>query len=790
MIQSPPLSATQSAVACPVASRSTNSTEQSTPAEVKWAHLDAREHLDQHTRPMGGPGRRIRTVLLLPSMHCAACVGFLEHLAERIDGLHETTVDLPRKQLHVVLDLSALKLSELATKLADLGYAPAVVSKEGTAQRQNMRSIVGRLAVAGFSFGNIMLLALADYAQSESFASSEFKAMFGWIGMALAIPVMIYSGSGYWHSAWSAIKDKRLNIDVPVVIGMITLFVRSATEVISGAGLGYFDSLAGLVFFLLIGKWYQNHTYNSLSHERAYESWFPISVVRLSKQGPETVRIRELRKGDRIRIHNGEIAPADGRIEAGAGVMDRSFITGESDPVPAGAGTEIEAGSCWKGAVMEMKVEAPVESSKLTRLWNAEAFQKPASKELTDPINQLSGIFTPTILSIAVLAAVVHLWLGSGLVWDAFTATLIVACPCALALSVPFTYGSAMRGLGRAGAFLKNAMVVDKLAQIDAIVFDKTGTLTHSGHQRVEHFGPASQPMTKSAQRMAASLAHSSSHPLSRGILSHLMALHNWQDQDLLPIEGFQEFAGKGIEARIGGQTVRLGHATFVASSVDGANVNEVNEDLNTAGTSVHLAIAGCWAGGFSVQKPMRDGVADELRRLGERYELFLLSGDGNGEAARYASMFGRRAMWFSQSPADKMAHIAAMQARGMRVAMVGDGLNDAGALKQADVGVALVEDLYAFSPASDLILHASSLPALSPMLAYALQARKTIRMLFVVSLLYNIIGLFFAVQGLLTPVVAAILMPISSITVVLVALLRNEWTSWRVGLSKPFAKI
>ena len=189
-------------------------------------------------------------------------------------------------------------------------------------------------------------------------------------------------------------------------------------------------------------------------------------------------------------------------------------------------------------------------------------------------------------------------------------------------------------------------------------------------------------------------------------------------------------------------------------------------------------------------ERPRGEGGADELRREGERYELCWLSGEGNGEAGRYASMVGRRAMWFSQAPADKKAHIAAMQARGMRVAMVGDGLNDAGALKQADVGVALVEDLYAFSPASDLILHASSLPALSPMLAYALQARKTIRMLFVVSLLYNIIGLFFAVQGLLTPVVAAILMPISSITVVLVALLRNDWTSWRVGLSKPFAKI
>lgn len=745
-----------------------------TPLEVKWAHLDQASYIADHTRPAGGVGRRVKATILLPTMHCASCVGFLEKLPSKLPGVSEALVDLPRKQLKVVVDLDIMPLSELAAHLTRLGYPPDFQADAHEANRREMRAIVGRLAVAGFGFGNIMLLALADYVEAASFSGTTFEVVFGWIALLLATPVMVYSGSSYWVSAWKALKDKRLNIDVPVAIGMATIFVRSAMDVLAGHGMGYFDSLAGLVFFLLIGKWYQNRTYNSLTHERTYESWFPVSVVRLTATGPETVRIRHLKPGDNIRIHNGEILPADGKIVRGHGALDRSFITGESDPIPAQMGSAVEAGSRWTGPAMDMRVDTPVATSKLTRLWNAEAFDKTDAMSIADPVNRISGIFTPTILAVAAIATGVHLYLGTGLAWHAFTAALIVACPCALALSIPFTYGSALRWLGRAGAFLKNVMVVEKLARVDALAFDKTGTLTHAAGQTTTPHTHTTMPEA----RLAASVAHSSSHPLSRGIAQHLMTTNGWSDADLPPLDSFAEIPGKGIQAEVDGHTVLLGSRRFVLGPSQAPH-------SSTGATEVHLAIDGRQLGHFALHKPLRAGVSDELKRLRSHHELHLLSGDSDAEASLFEPLFGANAMRFEQSPADKMAFIEALQASGHRVAMIGDGLNDAGALKQADLGVALVDDLYAFSPASDMILHASGLQALGPMLQFAREAHKTVHWLFVISLVYNVIGLGFAVQGLLTPVVAAILMPISSMTVVGVALVRTGWAWRKAGLAR-----
>ena len=758
---------------CPLSAHKAQQPD-TTPDAVKWAHLDQETYLAEHTRLTSGAGRRVKTTILLPTMHCASCVGFLEKLPGKLPGIAEAIVDLPRKQLKVVVDLEVMPLSQLAGHLTKLGYPPDFQADATTANRKEMRAIVGRLAVAGFGFGNIMLLALADYVEAASFAGTEFEVAFGWIALVLATPVMVYSGSSYWVSAWKALKDKRLNIDVPVAIGMATIFVRSAMDVFAGHGMGYFDSLAGLVFFLLIGKWYQNRTYNSHTHERTYESWFPVSVVRLTAAGPETVRIRHLQRGDRIRIHNGEILPADGEIIRGAGALDRSFITGESDPIPAKASSVVEAGSRWTGAAMEMRVETPVATSKLTRLWNAEAFDKSDAMSIADPVNRISSIFTPAILAVAVVAAGVHLALGTGLAWDAFTAALIVACPCALALSIPFTYGSALRWLGRAGAFLKNVMVVEKLARLDALVFDKTGTLTHSAGQTTTphtHLSPTQE-------RLIASVAHSSSHPLSRGIVRHLMATRGWTDADLLPVEAFFERPGQGIEATVQGHNVLIGSRRLI-------NAPRAKAAQAPGATEVHASIDGVHLGHYALQKPMRDGVDEELKRLRTHHELYLLSGDSDAEAATFAPLFRSEAMRFAQTPEDKMAFIESLQSDGKRVAMIGDGLNDAGALKQANLGVALVDDLYAFSPASDMILHASGLQALGPMLRFARDAQKTVYLLFVVSLIYNVIGLGFAVQGLLTPVVAAILMPISSMTVVGVALVRTGWAWRKAGLAQ-----
>lgn len=769
MSATPGLQVPDTTTACPLTEASEPLTG-TVPSDVRWAHLDAAEFIAEHSRPARqyAGSRPVHISLFLPTMHCASCVGFLEKLPGKFKGLLEARVDLPRKQLRVVLDWDVASLAALATHLESSGYPPEFESDRDLSERREMRRIIARLAVAGFAFGNIMLLALSDYVDAESFKNTGFSEAFGWISMALSLPVLLYSGSGYWKSAYNALKDKRLNIDVPVALGMGAIFVRSVADVLTGSGMGYFDSLAGLVFFLLIGKWYQNRTHANLTHERKYESWFPVSVVRLTDAGEETVRIRHLRPGDRIRVHNGEILPADGILREGTGWVDRSFITGESDPVAVRPGGTLDAGGRWTGAAGVLEVVRPVETSHLTKLWNADAFEKPEAG-LTDPVNRISGVFTPVILAVAVAAGAVHIGLGTGLAWNAFTATLIVACPCALALSIPFAYGSALRWLGRSGAFLKNALVVERMAAVDTMVFDKTGTLTHAGSQTVE----VEAADEDGALQLAASLARSSSHPLSRAIVARARerfgAAENWQ----IEVATFEEKPGLGIEAEVAGHgTVRLGSPVFAG--------NDSTPDASGA-TVVALSANGCLQGRFVFKKPLRPGVESELEAIRSKYDLHLLSGDSAREATRFEPMFGIGQMHFAVNPTEKMAFIERLQRKGRNVAMVGDGLNDAGALKQADLGVAVVEDLYAFSPASDLILHASALQIIGPLMRFAAMSRRTVFLLFGISLVYNLVGIAFAVQGILTPVVAAILMPISSMTVVLVALLRTSW-AWKAS--------
>lgn len=691
-------------------------------------------------------------VFFLPDINCASCVQFLEQLHVKHDAVVQSEVNFPRKEVRIRYNAKAAQLGELASLLAQLGYPPEIRSAEEQRKQKRSYKLVTQIGVAGFCFGNIMLMSFPEYLGAEEL-EEKFRYGFALLNFVLALPVMFYSGRDYLTSAWSALRNKTVNIDVPVSIGMLAIFIRSSYEVFTQTGAGYFDSLAGLVFFLLIGKWYQARTYGALSYDRDYKSYFPIAVTTIKQGEPEFVPISELSPGDEIIIHHREIIPADSTLLKGDARIDYSFVTGESDPKKVTEGEHIQAGGRQMGASVRLIVKSPVEQSKLTRLWNSEAFSKSADSSIKDPVNRISKHFTWIILAIATGSFIYWLPIDEATAWNAFTATLIVACPCALALTIPFTFGSSLRLLGKAGMYLKNAHVVEVMSKLKTLVFDKTGTLTRANDYRLEWVGRA---LTSEERVAIVSLTDHSAHPLSRAI-SRVYKDHRAEARD------YQEEAGKGVAAHVNDLSVKLGSARWTGGQ------------SGHGGTEVHVSFNGVPAGYFSFEKPLRDGLQAELSELSHHHDLHLLSGDNDAERERFAHFFEATQMRFDQTPEDKMRYINDLKKNG-GVAMVGDGLNDAGALKSADFGIAVVDDLYAFSPACDAILHAGALKRLDGFLRFAQQSMRTVKMSFAISFFYNAIGLAFAVQGLLTPLVAAILMPVSSVTVVVFTVVRTHY--------------
>ena len=707
--------------------------------------------------------------LHVPDMHCASCVAFLERMPSRVAGVEAAQVDFPRKRLTVRFDEKTTDLADVRTWMAAAGFPAQEPRNDVPSPAGVDRLLLARLAVAGFAFGNTMLLALAHYLGGEEFMESGLESAFAVYTVVLAVPVLVFSGAGYFHSAWGALRSGGLTMDVPVALGMLTLAARSTWEVTHGMGLGYLDSLAGLVFFLLIGKCYQARTHAGLAYERDYTSFFPLRVTRIRPESAEVVPISDLAAGDRIRVHHGEIVPADALLASGHGLLDRSFVTGESIPVEYLPGAEVEAGGRQLGGAIELIVRTPTHASRLTRLWNAEAFEKDRDRGLQGPIERISRHFTAAVLLIGIGAFAWWYPTDHGLAWNALTATWIVACPCALALSLPFTYGSALRFLGRKGAYLKNSMVVERMARVNVCVFDKTGTLTPASGFTCTFTPLEGGGLTEDRRGRIAGVAAQSAHPLSRAIVRFL------DTPPASDVSNFMETPGLGTEATADGHRIRLGSSAFFGFDPCTIGLPDL-----PGTTWVYVSEDDVPLGRFGLAKPLRTGIAPELEALGTTCDLHLVSGDSDGDRAAFAAHFAQDHMHFQQRPEDKMAYIAALQNGPSRpsVAMVGDGLNDAGALRAADLGVAVVEDLYAFSPASDLILDARALPGFSGMLRFAREARKTVLLLFGISFLYNVLGLSFAVQGTLTPLVAAILMPISSLTVVGVALGRTAWAA------------
>jgi Cu+-exporting ATPase len=739
--------------------------------EARFAYLDepaVRERLVDFQN-----GKITRVTLRIPAIHCIACVWLLENLFRLKAGIGEARVNFSRKELSASFRNAEVKLSELAGLLASLGYEPELKFSDLEISRRSpaFRRLWLQLGVAGFAFGNNMLFSIALYFGVDAFSGPGFAKLVGYISMILATPVLLYSARDYFRLAWNGIKHRLLTIEVPIAAGILVIYTQSACEVISGRGGGYFDSFAGLLFFLLCGRLFQQKTYDRLSFDRDFKSFFPLSVTRKNGRKEETVSLAQLASGDHLVIRNGELIPADSRLTNGPALIDYSFVTGESEPLEKGVGELVYAGGRQMGGAIEVEMIKGVSQSYLTSLWNQDAFKKQTSESLDTLINRYSQQFTKLIIAVAV---------GAGIYWglndasrsvNAFAAVLIVACPCALALAAPFTLGTAIRVLGRKNIFVKSPQVIEQLAKVDSVVFDKTGTLTAAGAGSIQFEG---SPLSSAEESQIYSMTRLSTHPYAVRI-GEAIARDHFPEQ----VRSFMETAGCGMEGNVAGHEIWLGSATWL-------NSRDVSvPKLATAkGSVVHVAIDGGYRGAFILESALRRNAEDVVRELSGAYEVSLLSGDNEKERERFGGIFGAKAsLNFNQSPLGKLQFIEELQRSGKTVLMVGDGLNDAGALKQSNVGVAVVENVGAFSPASDIIMSAEMVPQLGAVLRFGRSAVKIVRLSFFLSSLYNVVGISIAARGLLAPIVCAILMPLSSISVVVFACAATAWSARRAGL-------
>lgn len=705
-------------------------------------------------------GEYSKVKLYIPDIHCSSCIWLLENLFQLNSNITQSMVNFVKKEVDITFKNSGISLRQIVELLASIHYIPMINLESVTseAHKHQNKKLIYKLGIAGFAFGNTMLLSMPEYIPGE--VSSDFKSFFGYLNMFLAIPVLIYSASDYILSAYKNLLHKMVNIDLPITIGIFTIFIESSYEIITHQGTGYMDSLCGLVFFLLIGKWYQNRTYQALSFERDYKSYFPVAVTRVGDVGEEYVMLEHIKVGDRIVVHNQELIPADSVLISGEANINYSFVTGESKPVFKRIGDEVYAGGKQIGSTIEVEVVKEVTQSKLTQLWNQDSnSRKSNQKDLSTLIDEISKKFTFIILSVASLAGVYWWFVNPANIIFAFTSVLIVACPCALALSIPFTYGNTMRIFGRLGYYLKKSTVVEKMTHIDAVVFDKTGTITYTDTLSVIYHG---NELSDSELYLLKSLSRQSKHPLSSAIFEFISGDFTKDVGD------YREITSSGIIGVINGKTIRMGSAAFVGTK------NEIDEPT---ASHVFISIENELNGYFSIRNHYREGANEVISELRKDFELHLISGDNDAERVYLTGLFGKGArLSFNQSPADKLNYIKSLKESGRRVAMIGDGLNDAGALLESDISISIADDVFNFSPACDAILEAENFKLLPKLIKSAHSSLKVVYYSLGISFIYNIVGLLYAISGNLSPIVAAILMPASSVTVVLFVTLATNF--------------
>lgn len=691
----------------------------------------------------------------IPAIHCSSCIWLLEHLYKINTAIFSSRIDFLKKQVTIHFNHEEISLKHLVETLNQIGYEPLISLQDVVKAHSSSvdKALVLKIAVAGFLMGNVMLFSFPEYFGLSGF-EKQFQYLFGWLNLAFSIPAAFYCGRDYFTSAITSIKHKHINLDTPLALIIAVLFLRTAFEVIFATGPGFADTLTGLVFLLLMGKWLKQRTYHHISFDRDYRSYFPIAVTTLQNGKEKPVPINDVKIGDRLWIRNGELVPADAILMKGDAWVDMSFVTGESEPIHKVLGEIIYAGGRQTTEAIELEVIKPVSQSYLTGLWNNEHYKSNTEKHNFN--DSVAKYFSLGVFLIAFAAT--GYWLfqhDSHKAWSAFTAVIIVACPCVLALSTPFTLSAILSVFDKKGFYVKNTDAVEELSKCDTLIFDKTGTLTSNENAEISFSGC----LTDEEERIVASLLRNSTHPLSRHILKVLNV------ERFYSLNDYKELVGKGLSAKINNHVIYAGHLSMLP-----VTIKSVGE------TGVHILIDHTYKGCFDIKQQWRPGLGQLVSKL-SKFELQVLSGDTDKDYSMLQTIFPEKTtIRFHQRPHQKLEAVLSLQGGGNNVLMLGDGLNDAGALKQSNFGIALTDNINNFTPGCDAILQGNSLNFLPNFIQLSKDGLKVIKISFAIATAYNCIGIYYAVQGTLYPLVAAVLMPISTVTIILFTTLATRW--------------
>ena len=715
--------------------------------------------------------------LVLEGITCAACVWLNEQHVARLPGVLAVEVNYTTRRARVRWDNRRIALSQILKSIADIGYRahPFDPARQEAVAQKERRTMLWRLAVSGLGMMQVMMYAYPTYVANEGELTPDVAMLLRWSSLLLTLPVIVYACGPFFRSAWRDIKLRRVGMDTPVALGIGAAFAASVWATITNHGDVYYDSINMFVFFLLGGRYLE-----LLARQKALRATeelgrlAPAFADRLIDQttaaatdGVERVLVSALKVADRVLVKPGMQIPADGVVIDGASSVDESLLTGESQPIPKAMGSMVTGGSMNIDSPLTVRVEQVGESTRLAailRLMERGALEKPVAVTTAD---RVASWFLWGLLGLSALTAIAWWLLDPARALPVTVAVLVVSCPCALSLATPVALTIATGRLAREGLLVTRGHAIEVLAQVTDVVFDKTGTLT-TGVMQLAHVEPLSKLDAASCLALAAALEQRSSHPLGQAILRAVQA--NQLTQSLMLPDASDEHheTGGGIDARIGDRRVRIGHEAYVRQLV-GEALPAASPDGSPSTTTLYLGEAGVWLARFDIADEVRGDAQATIARLHNLgCRVALLSGDDPAVVSALAGHLGISEARGRETPQTKLDRVAAWQAEGKVVCMVGDGVNDAPVLAQAQVSVAMGEGTELARTQGDCVLLGRHLSVLADSIGLARATRRTIRENLWWAVLYNAVALPVAMGGFLTPWLAGIGMSFSSLWVVL----------------------
>ncbi|MBI3094012.1 MAG: heavy metal translocating P-type ATPase [Rhodocyclales bacterium] len=738
-------------------------------------HPDVQKNFVRRAEGAAGEHEQ-EAALILEGITCAACVWLNESHVRRQPGVTAVDINYTTRRARVRWDERVTKLSAILEAIAAIGYRahPYDIGRAEELAQKERKAALWRLFVAGFGMMQVMMYAVPVYL-ADGDMTPDIEQLMRWASLILTLPVILYSAAPFFVSAWRDLKLRRVGMDVPVALGVGAAFAASVWATLSAAGEVYFDSVTMFVFFLLTGRYLEMMARQKAARSvetlaraiPAFATRLPGWPLSTSDIAGERVAVAELHAGDAVQIKPGETVPADGVVLDGESAVDESLLTGESLPVPKRAGDALIGGSVNTASPLVMRVERVGEATRVAaiqRLMERAAAEKPRLVEMAD---RVAGRFIVVLLLLAVGTALAWWWIDASRALWVFVAVLVVSCPCALSLATPAALTVATGALAARGVLVTRGHAIEALARADRFIFDKTGTLTAGRMALVEAI-----PIQGDAGRalaLAAALERGSEHPIAKALAAGAAAAGT---AAVIEVDGLRATTGAGVEGTIAGDLWRLGNPEFVAG-LHGREVPVAVQAIVGAGdTVIALGNASGWQAFFRLSdglRPEASAMVAKLAAAGIRLSIF--SGDASAAASRIGSLLGIADARGGLSPEDKHAALKALQDAGETVAMVGDGVNDAPVLAQAQVSIAMGGGADLARANADIVLLGNDLQALPQGLALARRSLRIVKQNLVWAFAYNFLAIPLAMAGWVTPWMAGIGMSASSLLVVLNAL-------------------